>query len=79
MIGSRTTISISALSSTLVTSPAKVRDTLEDMLDDGFFPQGYLDYGNDRLAQPATASPIPPRRRSPPRRSRRRTAERHSG
>ena len=49
MIGSRTTISISALSSTLGTSPAKVRDTLEDMLDDGFFPKGFLDYGSDRL------------------------------
>ena len=42
MIGSRTTISISALSSAMGVSPAKVRDTLEDMLDDGFFPLGYL-------------------------------------
>ena len=49
MIGSRTTISISALSSAMGVSPAKVRDTLEDMLDDGFFPKGFLDYGSDRL------------------------------
>ena len=43
MLGSRTVISISALSSALGTSPAKVRDELSDMLDDGLFPLGYLD------------------------------------
>ena len=65
MIGSRTTISISALSSTLGTSPAKVRDTLEDMLDDGFFPQGYLDYGNDRLVLTSDGIPDPPKEEEP--------------
>ena len=38
MLGSRTVISISALSSALGTPPAKVRDELSDMLDDGLFP-----------------------------------------
>ena len=65
MIGSRTTISISALSSTLGTSPTKVRDTLEDMLDDGFFPQGYLDYGNDRLVLTSDGIPDPPKEEEP--------------
>ena len=65
MIGSRTTISISALSSTLGTSPAKVRDTLEDMLDDGFFPQGYLDYGNDRLVLTSDGISDPPKEEEP--------------
>ena len=66
MIGSRTTISISALSSTLGTSPTKVRDTLEDMLDDGFFPQGYLDYGNDRLVLTSDGIPDPPKKEEKP-------------
>lgn len=66
MIGSRTTISISALSSTLGTSPVKVRDTLEDMLDDGFFPQGYLDYGNDRLVLTSDGIPDPPKEEEKP-------------
>ncbi len=49
MIGQRKVITISALSSATGSSPAKVRDDLEDMLDDGFFPNGFLDYGGDRL------------------------------
>lgn len=66
MIGSRTTISISALSSAMGVSPAKVRDTLEDMLDDGFFPQGYLDYGNDRLVLTSDGIPDPPKEEEKP-------------
>ena len=68
MLGSRTVISISALSSALGTSPAKVRDYLSYMLDDGLFPLGYLDYGNDRLvlsgeglSDPPPAQPEPPK------------------
>ena len=38
MIGRRQTISISTLASATGASPAKVRDCLEDMLDDGLFP-----------------------------------------
>ena len=49
MIGSQKAVSVSALSSTTGSTPAKVRDDLEDMLDDGFFPKGFLDYGSDRL------------------------------
>ena len=49
MIGSHKVVSVSALSSTTGSTPAKVRDDLEDMLDDGFFPKGFLDYGSDRL------------------------------
>ena len=49
MIGSHKAVSVSALSSATGSSPAKVRDDLEDMLDDGFFPKGFLDYGSDRL------------------------------
>ena len=60
MIGNRTTVSISALSSAMGVSPAKVRNTLEDMLDDGFFPLGYLDYGNDRLVLTSDGIPDPP-------------------
>ena len=60
MLGSRTVISISALSSALGTSPAKVRDELSDMLDDGLFPLGYLDYGNDRLVLSGEGLSDPP-------------------
>ena len=49
MIGSHKAVSVSALSSATGSTPAKVRDDLEDMLDDGFFPKGFLDYGSDRL------------------------------
>lgn len=66
MIGSRTTISISALSSAMGVSPAKVRDTLEDMLDDGFFPLGYLDYGSDRLVLTSDGIPDPPKEEEEP-------------
>ena len=66
MIGSRTTISISALSSAMGVSTAKVRDTLEDMLDDGFFPQGYLDYGNDRLVLTSDGIPDLPKEEEKP-------------
>ncbi|MEY8404643.1 5-bromo-4-chloroindolyl phosphate hydrolysis family protein [Oscillospiraceae bacterium 44-34] len=64
MVGSQSSVSISALASATGLSPSKVRDDLADMLDDGLFPQGYLDYGGDRLvltgegiSQPATEQP----------------------
>ena len=66
MIGSRNTVSISALSSAMGVSPAKVRDTLEDMLDEGFFPLGYLDYGNDRLVLTSDGIRAPPKEEEPP-------------
>lgn len=49
MIGRQSSVSVSALSSATGRSPGKVRDDLADMLDDGLFPQGFLDYGGDRL------------------------------
>ena len=67
MMGSQSSVSVSALASAAGLSPAKVRDDLADMLDDGLFPQGYLDYGGDRLvltgegvAQPVREQPAPP-------------------
>ena len=49
MIGRQDSVSISALASATGLSHAKVREDLADMLDDGLLPQGYLDYGGDRL------------------------------
>ena len=61
MIGRRQTISISTLASATGASPAKVRDCLEDMLDDGQFPLGFLDYGGDRpvLSREGRNDPAP--------------------
>lgn len=67
MVGNQSSVSISALASAAGLSPNKVRDDLADMLDDGLLPQGYLDYGGDRLvltgegiAQPPKEQPAPP-------------------
>lgn len=67
MVGNQSSVSISALASAAGLSPAKVRDDLADMLDDGLLPQGYLDYGGDRLVltgegivQPPKEQPAPP-------------------
>ena len=49
MIGSHTSISVSALASAAGSSPKQVRDDLSDMLEDGFFPGGFLDLRNDLL------------------------------
>ena len=49
MIGRRQSISISSLASATGRSPDKVREDLQDMLDDGCFPAGFLDYGGDML------------------------------
>lgn len=49
LIGKRESISIEALASAMPASASRVRRDLEDMLDDGWFPAGYLDYGGDRL------------------------------
>ena len=49
MIGRRTSISLSSLSSATGASPAKVRDDLEDMLEENLFPNGYLDLGSGML------------------------------
>ena len=49
MIGSHKAVSVSALSSATGSSPAKVRDDLEDMLEENLFPNGYLDLGSGML------------------------------
>ena len=49
MIGRRQSVSISSLSSATGLSPARVREDLEDMLEEGIFPTGFLDYGGDLL------------------------------
>ena len=49
MVGSHTSISISALASAAGSSPKQVREDLADMLEDGFFPGGFLDLRNDLL------------------------------
>ena len=69
MIGRQSSVSISALASATGRSPDKVRDDLAGMLDCGLFPQGFLDYGGDRLVlsgdgiseapQPAPQAPPP--------------------
>ena len=67
MIGRQSSVSVSALASATGRSPGKVRDDLADMLDDGLFPQGFLDYGGDRLvltgegiAEPSRQEEAPP-------------------
>ena len=67
MIGRQSSVSISVLASATGLTPAKVRNDLADMLDDGLFPQGYLDYGGDRLIltsegvpQQSKEQPAPP-------------------
>lgn len=49
MIGRRTSISLASLASATGASPAKIRDDLEDMLDENLFPNGYLDLGSGML------------------------------
>ena len=60
MIGQRSAVPISTLSSTMGLAPDKVRDLLEDMLDGGLFPMGYLDYGRDCLMLTSDGVPDPP-------------------
>ena len=69
MIGRQSSVSISALASATGLPPAKVRDDLADMLDDGLFPQGFLDYGGDRLVLSGDGigeAPQPARQAPPP-------------
>ncbi|MCI9352784.1 MAG: hypothetical protein HFF58_05965 [Lawsonibacter sp.] len=61
MIGRQSSVSISVLASATGLTPAKVRNDLADMLDDGLFPQGFLDYGGDRLVLSNEGAAPPPR------------------
>ena len=49
MIGQKRSISISSLASATGSPVSRIWDDLEDMLDDGFFPAGFLDRGSGRL------------------------------
>jgi len=49
MIGLKKAVSIPSLASASGISVDQVREDLEDMLSDGLFPEGFLDYGKDRL------------------------------
>ena len=49
MIGERPCVSLSALAASTGLSPSRVRGDLEDMLDDGLFPAGYLDHAGGLL------------------------------
>ena len=49
LIGRRESISVATLAEATGFSPQKIREDLQDMLDDGVFPTGYLDLGTDRL------------------------------
>lgn len=49
MIGRRQSITISSLASATGLPAGKVREDLEDMLNNGLFPAGFLDYGGDML------------------------------
>lgn len=49
LIGRRESISVTILAEATGFAPRKVREDLQDMLDDGIFPMGYLDLSSDRL------------------------------
>ena len=49
LIGKRSSVSIDALARTTGTRRRKVLDDLQDMLDDGLLPTGYLDLAHARL------------------------------
>ena len=49
LIGRRKSISVTTLAEATGFAPRKIREDLQDMLDDGIFPMGYLDLGSDQL------------------------------
>lgn len=48
-IGQNKTVSVTALASATGRPVQTVREELQEMLDEGFFPTGFLDYGGDKL------------------------------
>ena len=66
MIGSRPAITLSSLSSASGFPAKSVRDDLEDMLEDGFFPGGYLDLGRDTLVLSGQGISDPPKEEPDP-------------
>ncbi len=67
LIGQRESVSVAALAQAAGRDPKKVREDLQDMLDLGALPVGYLDLARDRLVltaqgiddQPEAAEPQP--------------------
>ena len=49
LLGRRKSISVTTLAEATGFAPRKIREDLQDMLDDGIFPMGYLDLGSDQL------------------------------
>ena len=49
LIGKRDSISVSSLAQAMGVSVSRACDDLQDMLDDGLFPMGFLDVGSGRL------------------------------
>lgn len=49
LIGRRKSIPVTTLAEATGFSPRKIREDLQDMLDDGIFPVGYLDLSSDQL------------------------------
>lgn len=69
MIGRRQSISVSSLASAAGRPAAKVREDLEDMLNDGMFPSGFLNYGGDMLVLSGEglpeSAPVQPKQEAP--------------
>lgn len=61
VIGNQASVSVPDLASASGVSARRVRDDLDDMLGDGFFPNGFLDYGNDRLILSPEGRKTPPK------------------
>ena len=60
MVGHNKSVSVASLAAATGRPLNKVRDDLEDMLEDGLFPMGFLDYGEDRLVVSGDGVSDPP-------------------
>ena len=61
LIGRRESVGVEALAKAAGRSPRKVREELQEMLDLGVLPTGYLDLANDRLVLSAQGISDPPK------------------
>ncbi len=61
LIGRRESVSVEALAKAAGRSPRKVREDLQDMLNLGVLPTGYLDLASDRLVLSAQGISDPPK------------------
>ena len=60
MIGHRITMPVSTLASAANIPAARVREDLEEMLDEGVLTEGFLDYNTDRLVRSSAGLSDPP-------------------